>query len=127
MAAAEATEGKKVIGVDVNQKGDSPTVITSAMKGLGASVKFALGKYYDDEWDEIGGTSVSLGIDQGGVGLPDDFERFDNFTQAKYDDIVAKLIDETVTVEVVSNQTEVEDYISYVETLHEKVNVIYHE
>ncbi len=127
MAAAEATEGKKVIGVDVNQKGDSPTVITSAMKGLGASVKFALGKYYDGEWDEIGGTSVSLGIDQGGVGLPDDFERFDNFTQAKYDDIVAKLIDETVTVEVVSNQTEVEDYISYVETLHEKVTVIYHE
>ncbi|HOE77542.1 MAG TPA: BMP family ABC transporter substrate-binding protein [Bacilli bacterium] len=127
MAAAEAIEGKKVIGVDVNQKGDSPTVITSAMKGLGASVQYALGKYYDGKWDEIGGTSVSLGIDQDGVGLPDDFERFENFTQAQYNEIVAKLISGEVTIDVVSTQETVEEYIEYVENLHAKVNVIYHE
>lgn len=127
MAAAEATTGKKVIGVDVNQKGDSPTVITSAMKGLGASVQYALQMFYDNKWDEIGGTSVHLGIDLGGVGLPDDFERFETFTKAKYEEIVEKLIDGTVVVEVEATHETTAEYIAYVESLHAKVNVNYQE
>jgi basic membrane protein A len=39
MAAAEASTGKWVIGVDVDQGGESPTVIASAMKMLGNAVQ----------------------------------------------------------------------------------------
>lgn len=99
MAAAEASN-KKVIGVDVNQKDDSSTVITSAMKGLGVSVISALEKYYNNKWDEIGGKTVSLGADVNGVGLPDDFSRFKNFTKEAYDVIFNQLVEKTVVVTV---------------------------
>lgn len=127
MRAAEAEAGRKVIGVDVNQKAESPTVMTSAMKGLGASVQYALGKYYDGKWSEIGGTSVSLGIDVDGVGLPDDFTRFENFTKAKYEAIVAKLIDGTVVVTVDASKASdiVNAYKPYLQTLSPKVTVTY--
>ena len=46
MAAAEAA-GTKVIGVDVDQSGESETVITSAMKGLGTSVYDMIAAYYN--------------------------------------------------------------------------------
>ena len=46
MAAAEEA-GTKVIGVDVDQSGESNTVITSAMKGLGTSVYDTIAAVYD--------------------------------------------------------------------------------
>lgn len=50
MAAAEAADGKYVIGVDVDQAGESDTIITSAMKGLGDSVYQTIASYYAQEF-----------------------------------------------------------------------------
>ena len=66
---AAANEGA-VIGVDVDQSGDSDTVITSAMKGIGAAAQQAIGKSYDGKWDEIGGGVLKLGAKDDAVGLP---------------------------------------------------------
>ncbi len=106
MAAAEATidtdpntfEGK-VIGVDINQGGDSDTVITSALKGLGASVQQALAEYFDGEFR--GGETVVFDASNDGVGLPTDEEsfRFENFTIAQYNDIFADLAAGTIEVD----------------------------
>lgn len=92
MAAAEQT-GKKVIGVDVDQKAESETVITSAMKMLGHSVYLALQDYSADTFK--GGESVTLDVKVDGVGLPDDFTRFTKFTKADYDAIFDKLLKNT--------------------------------
>jgi len=97
MAAAEAAD-TKVIGVDINQGGDSDTVITSALKGLGASVQQALAEYFDGEFR--GGETVVFNASNDGVGLPTDEEsfRFEEFTIAQYNAIFAKLANGTVTV-----------------------------
>lgn len=92
MAAAEANNGK-VIGVDIDQKGESTTVITSALKGLGVSVYDALTDYYAGAFK--GGQSVSLGVEVDGVSLPNDFSRFTTFNKAMYDAIFAKLVANT--------------------------------
>ena len=68
-AAAVAEEGK-VVGVDVDQSGESTTVITSAMKGLADSAQWALGKFYAGEFASIGGVQTSLGANENAVGLP---------------------------------------------------------
>jgi basic membrane protein A len=99
MAAAEAATGdKKVIGVDINQGGDSDTVITSALKGLGASVQQALAEYFDGEFR--GGETVVFNASNDGVGLPTDEEsfRFEEFTIAQYNAIFAKLANGAETV-----------------------------
>ncbi|MDD3713032.1 MAG: BMP family ABC transporter substrate-binding protein [Candidatus Izemoplasmatales bacterium] len=99
MAAAESAEAF-VIGVDVDQSADSPTVVTSAMKSLSLSVEQALTAIYEDNtWKrDFGGESVILSAADGGVGMPDDFSKFDNFTKADYDALFAKLVDETYVV-----------------------------
>lgn len=87
--AAAAVNNNKVIGVDVDQSKESPTVITSAMKSLGSSVYDALKAYYDKKFP--GGTSVHLGVEVSGVGLPMDTSKFTKFTKADYDKIYAAL------------------------------------
>jgi len=90
MTAAEAA-GAKVIGVDVDQGAESPTVITSAMKGLRESVYQAIEAYYNDAFP--GGEAWLLCADRDGVGLPmGDSFRFEVFTVADYDAIYAKLV-----------------------------------
>ena len=94
---AAAAEGNiKSIGVDVNQKADSDTVITSAMKGLGASVQAVLEAIYADKFDTYGGKTTYFTAANNGVGLPDDFERFTTFTKADYEAIYAKLVDGSI-------------------------------
>ncbi len=93
-AAAEA--GAKTIGVDVNQKADSETVITSAMKGLGASVEAVLESIYADSFDTYAGKTTYFSAANNGVGLPDDYERFTTFTKEQYDAAYATLVDGTV-------------------------------
>ena len=99
MAAAEATADGKVIGVDINQGGDSDTVITSALKGLGASVQQALAEYFDGEFR--GGETVVFDASNDGVGLPTDEEsfRFETFTIAQYNAVFAELADGSVEVD----------------------------
>ena len=69
-AAAAANDGA-VIGVDVDQSTESPTVITSAMKELADAVQWSLAKVYDNTFSEIGGVATSLGVETDAVGLPD--------------------------------------------------------
>lgn len=89
-----------VIGVDIDQSGDSDTVITSAIKGLSASVVLALEAYFNDEWDTIGGTAANLDAAVDGVGLPIETSRFETFTTADYNEIFGKLADGDLIIEV---------------------------
>jgi len=95
MAAAQ-DNGTVMIGVDIDQSKDSPTVITSAMKQLGNAVKQGLQAYLDDEFE--GGISVFKGVTNDGVALPMDSSRFSFFTQTDYDAIYALLVAGTVVV-----------------------------
>lgn len=92
MAAAEA-EGGKVIGVDIDQSFLSETVITSALKELGSSVYMALENFFDGTFK--GGVSEVLDVTTGGVSLPEDFSRLQNFTREQYDAIFARLVANT--------------------------------
>ncbi len=84
------------IGVDVDQKADSEKVITSATKGLGASVYTILEAYYADEFSTYGGKSTYFDAKNNGIGLPSDFSRFKTFTSEDYDAIYGKLADGTI-------------------------------
>lgn len=105
-AAAEADA--KVIGVDVDQRYDSETVITSAMKGLGTSVIDVLDSIFNtDSFDTYGGKSTYFNAANDGVGLPtvvlgeadgDAFDRFNTFNKAKYDEVFAKVADGSISV-----------------------------
>ncbi len=99
-AAAAANDGY-VIGVDVDQAGDSDTVITSAMKGLRESVMFACDKFYAGEWDALGGVSTVLGAKDDAVGMPTsaDSWRMQNYTVAEYETLMAKLKDGSLVVD----------------------------
>ena len=70
VAATAAANDGKVVGVDVDQSFESDTVITSAMKGLAASVQWACAKVYDGSFAAIGGTCATLGAKDNAVGLP---------------------------------------------------------
>jgi len=89
MAAAEQANAK-VIGVDVDQSGESETVITSSMKGLRESVYFLLEQYYAGAFP--GGQDIVLNAANDGVGLPMSTSKFDTFTQDDYDAIYAELV-----------------------------------
>ena len=92
MAAAEQADAK-VIGVDIDQSGESETVITSAMKGLGASVYSVLEAYYAGSFP--GGETLVMDAGNDGVALPMETSRFDSFSQANYDEIFGKLVNDT--------------------------------
>ena len=89
MAAAEAADGKYVIGVDVDQSAESETVITSAMKGLSDSVYQTIAAYYAGEFP--GGATTVKEASNDGVALPMETSRFNVFTQADYDAIFGKI------------------------------------
>jgi basic membrane protein A len=88
MAAAEQA-GRKVIGVDVDQSGESPTVITSAMKELASSVYNSIAAFYAGRFP--GGQTIILEASNGGVGLPMETSKFDTFSKDDYDAIFRRL------------------------------------
>ena len=92
MAAAEAA-GTKVIGVDVDQSGESETVITSAMKGLGTSVYDMIAAYYNGSFP--GGENKVYDAANNGVALAMDTAKFDSFAKADYDTLFAALQNNT--------------------------------
>jgi basic membrane protein A len=104
--AAASESGTKVIGVDVDQRYDSDTVITSATKGLGASVVAVLDSIYKSKcWETYAGKTTVFNASNNGVGLPtavigDDkanaFDRFTSFDKAAYDAVFATLADGSV-------------------------------
>lgn len=97
MAAAEASEGAKVIGVDVDQSSESDTVITSAMKMLSNSVYDAVKSVYDDSFK--GGETAVFNASNDGVGLPMETSKFEAFTQADYDAVYAAIVAGDITIE----------------------------
>ena len=107
--AAAQVPGAKVIGVDVDQRavidGDygSGLTLTSAMKNLGATVRYALEKIVADDWEEIGGTSPVLGIvsstvSENHVGLAPSTQYGNGFSETDYMALVAGLLNGTYAV-----------------------------
>ena len=106
--SAASEDDAKVIGVDVDQRYDSETVITSATKGLAASVVSVLDSIYKtDTWATFGGKTTFFNAENDGVGLPTEvigdangnaFDRFETFNEEKYNEIFAKLADGGVEV-----------------------------
>ena len=91
-AAAEETTDGKIIGVDVDQSGESERVLTSAVKGLSASVEKILGELYDGKWDELLADKCSnLGAADDATGLPTATWRFKTFTVDEYKALFADL------------------------------------
>ena len=91
VAAADAEDGK-VVGVDVDQSFESPTVITSAMKGLADATVWAIAKHYDGDFASIGGTSTSLGAKDNAVGLPTATWSLQNWSVEDYEALFAEIV-----------------------------------
>lgn len=100
VAAASANDGY-VIGVDVDQSGESEYVVTSAMKGLADAVQWAVAKVYDGTFDTIGGQQTSLGVADNAVQLPTgaDSWRFETFTVEEYESLYQQMVDGTLVVD----------------------------
>jgi basic membrane protein A len=97
MSAAEAAN-KAVIGVDVDQSAESPTVISSAMKGLATMVQYGLKGFYAGKFP--GGEAVTVGAESNAVSLaPFSTSKWKTFSQADYDALFAKLANGTIVPE----------------------------
>jgi len=95
MAAAEQAKGK-VIGVDVDQSPESPTVISSAMKGLGVSVYDTIKAYYEDKFP--GGQGLVFSAANNGVSLPMDTSKFEKFTKEDYEALYKKMAADEISI-----------------------------
>jgi basic membrane protein A len=104
----ERTDGKW-IGVDVDQVSVDPDrVLTSAVKGLRASVQSALELYYADKWNEIGGKTANLGLgsqfgslearDYVGIPTATNSWKFATFAMDSYTALVANIGNGTVSI-----------------------------
>ncbi|HOP57493.1 MAG TPA: BMP family ABC transporter substrate-binding protein [Bacillota bacterium] len=108
-AAASANDGK-VIGVDVDQSGDSATVITSATKGLREGTMVALGHFYDGTWATISDVAVSLGAAENAVGLPKETWSMTNFTVDQYQTLFDEVVAGTITIDDDTTDAETQTY-----------------
>lgn len=91
-SAAGEYPDAKIIGVDVDQSGESEKVVTSAVKGLSASVEKVLGQFYDGKWDaELANVAQNLGAADDATGLPTESWRLENFTVEQYQEIFEKI------------------------------------
>ena len=101
IVAAASANDKFVIGVDVDQSGESEYVVTSAMKGLADAVQWAVAKVYDGTFDTIGGQQTSLGVADNAVELPTgaDSWRFETFTVEEYESLYQQMVDGTLVVD----------------------------
>ena len=114
-AAASANDGA-VVGVDVDQSSESDTVITSAMKGLAASVQWACAKVYDGSFTELGGTCATLGAKDNAVGLPTATWSLTQWTVDEYNAMLAAMADGSLVVDA--------DYANLASTDNLTLNVI---
>ncbi|MBQ7669558.1 MAG: BMP family ABC transporter substrate-binding protein [Clostridia bacterium] len=92
LSAAKEYENAKIIGVDVDQSGESDRVITSAVKGLSASVEKVLGQFYAGKWDaELANVAQNLGAADDATGLPTETWRLANFSVDDYNALFAQI------------------------------------
>ena len=99
VAAAASANDAAVVGVDVDQSFESDTVITSAMKGLAASVQWACAKVYDGSYAELGGTCATLGAKDDAVGLPTATWSLTGWTVEEYEQMLADIVAGKVTID----------------------------
>ena len=103
IAAAASAEDANVIGVDVDQSFESPTVITSAMKGIGEAAQQALkAAESEDSWNAFigdGNTSITLGAAEGAVGLPTATWSLEGWTVADHEAKLADIVSGKVVVD----------------------------
>ena len=114
---AAAKVGGKVIGVDVDQAAtidgmfEKGMTVTSAMKGLQATVNTLLTAIKDGNWDSYAGKILNLGLVSADdmslnyVGLADSTIWTDGFGEADYKQLVADMVSGKV---VVSNDSSAE-------------------
>ena len=98
VASAASAEDGKVVGVDVDQSGDSPAVITSAMKGLADATVWAINKHYAGEWADIGGVGTSLGAADNAVCLPTATWSLTGWTVEEYEALYAEIVAGNVAI-----------------------------
>ena len=99
IAGAASANDAAVIGVDSDQSFDSETVITSALKGVGAAASWAIGKAYDGTWAEVGNVPTSLGAIDGATGLPTATWSLQNYTVAEYEAQLADVISGALVID----------------------------
>ncbi|WP_312642206.1 BMP family ABC transporter substrate-binding protein [Hydrogenoanaerobacterium sp.] len=121
MAAAEQANGK-VIGVDVDQSAESPTVITSAMKGLGVSVYDMIKAYYDGSFP--GGEGLVFSAANNGISLPMENSKFEKFTQADYDALYKKLAANEIAIVKDTDEAGKEVKVTDIKTTAVKTTVV---
>ena len=95
MRAAESNNGL-VVGVDVDQSFESPTVITSAMKMIRESVFNAVASYYNNNF--YGGQNIILDAKVNGIGLPMKTSKFNVFTEDNYNYIYNQLVEAKIKI-----------------------------
>ncbi len=107
---AAAKVGGKVIGVDVDQAAtidgmfESGMTVTSAMKGLQATVNTLLTAIKDGSWDSYAGKILNLGLVSADdmslnyVGLADSTVWTEGFSEADYKQLVADMVNGKITV-----------------------------
>ncbi len=107
---AAAKVGGKVIGVDVDQAAtidgmfEKGMTVTSAMKGLQATVNTLLSAIRDGQWDSYAGKIQNLGLVSGDdlslnyVGLADSTVWTDGFQKADYEALVADMVSGKIKV-----------------------------
>ena len=101
IAAAEKTENGMIIGVDVDQAGESERVLTSAVKGLRASVYKVLTEWNKGEWDlKLKDQTSILGVTDDAVGLPTGIGswRFKTFSIDDYNELLANVASGLITI-----------------------------
>ncbi|MFP4478853.1 MAG: BMP family ABC transporter substrate-binding protein [Candidatus Izemoplasmatales bacterium] len=106
MAAAESATDATVIGVDVDQAGDSETVISSAVKRLAVAVQQELTAIIIDG-EGNGGETLVKGAQEDAVGLPlGDSFKWENFTEEDYETIFALIEDGSIVVPTTEEELE---------------------
>lgn len=99
VSAAASAADAKVIGVDTDQSFESDTVITSATKGLASSVQWALAKFYDGSFSDLGGNGTALGAKDDAVGLPTATWSLSNWSVDDYNALLKDIKDGKVSID----------------------------
>lgn len=126
---AAAKVGGKVIGVDVDQTAQingfaDGMCVTSAMKGLGATVNTVLAAIQADKWGDYSGKVATLGLVSGTdfasnyVGLPTDSWVMKNFTVKEYAKLVSDVFEKkTVVSNAIDKNPDVSVKVNYYQNI----------
>jgi len=109
-AAADAVGGT-VIGVDVDQGHHSENIITSALKELRPSVRQMLEAAFGGTFE--GGRTHMMDATNEGIGLPRNFDRFNTFTEAMYDDVFNRMATGALVVNASIDEINPADMIDF--------------